>query len=169
MNNASRADDFPRYAWLDLKSEGKPQTFLNSEASEFAARPSPSDARYIAYVSDETGTGQVYLTTWPDADQKLQVSIDGGYWPRWNGDGTEMYFARGADIFAVEVSYEPLSLGRPVKLFSRPEYDDRQPYGWPAIFDVTSDGQRFLVTELVLDETLKPGIAIIQNWSNSIK
>ena len=57
----------------------------------------------MAYVSEESGSQQVYLTTWPDADQKLPVSLDGGMWPRWKGDGTELFFASGNDIFAVEV------------------------------------------------------------------
>ena len=123
----------------------------------------------MAFVSDESGTGQVYLTTWPDAGQKLPVSIDGGFWPRWKADGTELFFAHRNDIYAVEVFYEPLRLGRPTKLFSRPELDDRQPYNWPATFDVTADGQRFLVTERVVDENLDPSIAIIPNWAAALE
>ena len=156
-------------AWLDLTDDKGPQAFLTGEAAEFAGRPSPADHRFIAYVSDESGTGQVYLTTWPEADRKLPVSIDGGFWPRWKGDGSELYFAIKNDIYAVDVKYDPLSLGRPVKLFSRPEYDDRQPHGWPATFDVTADGERFLVTELVTGEQFDPGIAIIQNWASSLE
>jgi serine/threonine protein kinase len=156
-------------AWLDLNGETSPQLFLASEAAEYAARPSPADHRYVAYISEESGVGQVYLTTWPDAGQKLPVSIDGGFWPRWKADGTELFFAFENDIFVVEVSYEPLRLGRPTKLFSRPEYDDRQPYGWPATFDVTADGERFLVTELLDDANLEPSIAIIQNWGASLE
>jgi hypothetical protein len=73
----------------------------------------------------------------------LPVSVDGGFWSRWKADGLE--------------------------LFSRPENDDRQPHGWPATFDVTADGERFLVTELVLDENIDPTIAIIPNWSASLE
>jgi Tol biopolymer transport system component len=156
-------------AWIDLSSGGKPQAFLTGAAGEFAARPSPADPRYVAYVSDESGTGQVYLTTWPDADQKLQASIDGGFWPRWKGDGSELYFASGNEIFAVAVAYDPLRIGRPTRLFSRPENDDRQPFGWTATFDVTFDGDRFLVTDLVLDDKMEAEIAIIQNWSPDLE
>jgi len=158
------ANDKQDIAWLDLTAEAKPRSFITGSAAEYAARPSPADQRYVAYVSDESGDDQVYLTTWPDADLKLPVSIDGGVWPRWKGDGTELYFAIGNDIFAVAVSYDPLQLGRPQKLFTRPEHDDRQPRGWPATFDVTADGQRFLVTELSDDDTMEPRIAIIPNW-----
>ncbi len=155
-------------AWLDLKADATPQRFLAGDAAEYAARPSPADPRYVAYVSEESGSRQVYLTTWPDADQKLPVSLDGGMWPHWKGDGSELYFASGNEIFAVAVDYEPLHLGNPQMLFARPEYDDRQPFGWPATFDVTFDGQRFLTTELVVDESADPSIAIVQNWAAAL-
>jgi Tol biopolymer transport system component len=155
-------------AWVNLSSDPDPQLFLGGAAREYAARPSPSDSKYVAYVSDESGTDQVYLTTWPDADRKLAVSIDGGNWPRWKGDGSELYFAQADEIFVVDVTYDPLQLGEPRKLFSRPEYDDRQPFGWPAIFDVSLDGERFLMTELVVDPTLRPRIAVVENWSAAL-
>jgi len=155
-------------SWIDLTKDDDPHPFLTGEAAEYGARPSPVDDRYIAYVSEESGVGQVYLTTWPDADQKLPVSIDGGFWPRWKGDGTEIYFAFKNEIYAVEVQYDPLRLGSPVKLFDRLENDDRQTMGWPASFGVTADGQKFLTTELVVDEKQEPSIAIIQNWAASL-
>ena len=155
-------------AWLDLTKESKPQRFLSGAAGEYGAQPSPADKKYVAYVSDDSGAIQVYMTTWPDASQKLPVSVAGGAWPRWKGDGTELYFARENDIYVVSVTYDPLRLGRPQKLFSRPEQDDRQPFGWPATFGVTSDGQLFLTTELAPDENLNPQIAIIENWAHSV-
>lgn len=155
-------------AWMNLESNSKPQRFLAGAAREYSARPSPADRKFVAYVSDESGTDQVYLTTWPEADRKLAVSIDGGNWPRWKADGSELYFAAGNEIFAVKVSYDPLQLGEPQRLFARPEHDDRQPFGWPAVFDVSPDGQRFLVTELVIDSSLRPSIAIVENWSAAL-
>jgi hypothetical protein len=127
------------------------------------------DRKYVAYVSDESGTAQVYITTWPDVDQKAPASIEGGVWPRWKGDGTELYFAHNNEIYMVSVSYDPLRLGRPQKLFSRPEDDDRQPFGWPASYDVTANGERFLTTEMALDENLDPRIAIIENWAQTVE
>jgi len=156
-------------AWLNLLSKSKPERFIQGAAREYAAMPSPANREYVAYVSDESGSDQVYLTTWPQADRKFPVSIDGGNWPHWKGDGTELYFAHGNEIYAVDVSYEPLSLGQPRSLFSRPEYDDRQPYGWPSVFDATRDGQRFLTTELADDESLDPRIAVVENWAAELE
>jgi len=155
-------------AWLDLSGESSPQRFLSGDAAEYDARPSPTDIRYVAYVSDESGETQVYLTTWPDAGQKVLVSIEGGVWPRWKGDATELYYAWDNYIYAVSISYEPLGVGRPQQLFARLERDDRQPYGWPATFGVTPDGERFLTTEVVQDASLDPRIAIVENWARSM-
>jgi Tol biopolymer transport system component len=155
-------------AWLDVSTGSTPQRFLAGAAAEYGARPSPVDSRYVAYVSDESGDLQVYITTWPDADQKLPVSIGGGLWPRWKGDGTELYFALDDKIYAVPISYEPLGVGRPRELFTRLERDDRQPYGWPATFGVTPDGERFLTTEIVQDDSLDPRIAIVENWAQTM-
>ena len=154
-------------AWVDLTGESDPKRFLSSAAAEYGAVPSPINHKYIAYVSDESGRHQVYLTTFPDADVKLAVSVDGGLWPRWKGDGSELYFADGGDIFAASVTYDPLRITSPVKLFSRPENDDRQPFGWPATFEVTADGERFLVTDPVKRENAEPLIAIIPYWAAS--
>ena len=165
---ATGANKMQDVAWLDLTRESKPQLFLGGAANEYGARPSPADGRYIAYVSDESGALQVYMTTWPEADQKLPVSIEGGVWPHWKGDGTELYFAHESGIFAVDVMYDPLRLGRPQLLFSRPDHDDRQPFGWPSTFGVTSDGERFLTTELAPDQNLNPQIAIIENWADTV-
>ena len=164
-NGANKKQDV---AWLDLSNGSAPQRFLSGAAAEFDARPSPVDTKFVAYVSDESGENQVYLTTWPDADQKLLVSIEGGVWPRWKGDGTELYYAYDDRIYAVAISYEPLSVGRPVELLTRLERDDRQPNGWPATFGVTPDGERFLTTEIVLDESLDPRIAIVENWAQTM-
>ena len=152
-------------AVLDLETRSDPVRFIAGAASEYGANPSVADPRYVAYVSDESGDNQIYLTTYPDAEYKIVVSIDGGCWPRWKGDGTELYFAKGNEIYAVDVSYEPLRVGTPAVLFSRPDYDDRQPFGWPALFDVTRDGEGFLTTILMTDEDHEPGIAIVDNWS----
>jgi Tol biopolymer transport system component len=164
---AKGADGSQDIAWLDLEEGAKPKIFLATAAREYAARPAPQDPHYIAYVSDESGKDQVYLTTWPDAERKWSVSIEGGCWPHWKGDGSELYFALANEIYAVTVSYDPLELGRPRKLFSRPEYDDRQPFGWPASFDLTRDGKLFLTTDLVVEGELNPHIAIVENWQST--
>ena len=45
------------------------------------------DGRWVAYVSDETGSDEVYMRSFPDGAQVQRVSSSGGNHPRWRGDG----------------------------------------------------------------------------------
>ena len=154
-------------AWYDLEAGGEPHPFLNSDAAEYAARPSPAMPGIVAYVSDESGQAQVYLTSWPTPGRRWVVSAPGGNWPRWKGDGSELYYAQGAEIYAVKVNYDPVQISPPQALFTRADPDERQPFGWPAVFDVSADGERFLDTELVASSAEKPIIAVVPQWDRA--
>ena len=51
------------------------------------------DGRWLAYVSDETGSSEVYVRAFPDVNSgKWQVSTGGGVMPMWAHDGRELYY-----------------------------------------------------------------------------
>src|SRR5207237_6390962 len=50
------------------------------------------DTKWLAYASAESGTWQIYVISFPAADQKRQVSTAGGSQPRWRHDGRELYY-----------------------------------------------------------------------------
>jgi Tol biopolymer transport system component len=62
------------------------------------------DGKWLAYTSNESGTFQVYVMSFPVGDLKLQISTDGGGQPRWREDGKELYY-RALDnrIMAAEI------------------------------------------------------------------
>ena len=73
------------------------------------------DGRWMAFVSDESGNSEVYVTTFPEPARRWQVSTDGGTFPRWSRDGSELFFASAAgDLFVAEVagSGETFTVGR---------------------------------------------------------
>jgi len=119
------------------------------------------DGRYLAYVSQSTGRHEVYLTRFPAGDGKWQVSVGGGVLPRWDGNGRRLFYAHDYDILEVEVASgaEP-RLGMPKKLFTR------KPLVAPGAsgFDVTADGQRFVVFQSAEEREFEPTIAVVQNW-----
>jgi Tol biopolymer transport system component len=81
---------------------GQSRTILATEYDENSPALSP-DGRLLAYTSGASGDGQVYVTTFPEAGGKWQVSLDGGGRPTWSPDGRELfYFAKGK-IFSVAV------------------------------------------------------------------
>ncbi len=46
------------------------------------------DGKWVAYASNETGKWEIYLTSFPDARGRWQVSSGGGEQPRWRGYGS---------------------------------------------------------------------------------
>jgi Tol biopolymer transport system component len=106
------------------------------------------DGKWLAYSSDESGgVFQVFITSFPGGEQKLQVSKDGGGQPRWKSDGKELYFRSLAnEVMAVDVTLgaKP-SAAVPHMLFggflgSQTSQDPRR-HQW----NVIPDGQRFLM------------------------
>jgi eukaryotic-like serine/threonine-protein kinase len=154
--------------WLDisvmpLSGERKPTPFLRLNGMEVAPQISP-DGSLIAYQSDESGHDEIYLKKFPGGEGKWQVSVDGGDWPRWNGRGDRLYYVGRDNLMEVTVSTHPgVTLGTPVRLFTREPAQLYVPFGWPEGFDVTPDGQRFLLMKKVPQQSAS-GIAIVQNW-----
>jgi Tol biopolymer transport system component len=70
---------------------GKPEVFLQTPADERTPSFSP-DGRWLAYVSDESGTFQVYVRAFPDKGGKWQISNSGGWLPMWSRNGHELFF-----------------------------------------------------------------------------
>jgi Tol biopolymer transport system component len=98
------------------------------------------DGRLIAYVSDESGRREVYAAAFPGPGGKWQVSQNGGAEPRWRGDGTIL----------------PLFQLRSM--------------GWWWHYDVSKDGQRFLVDTALPDTSSSSSeIALILNWPELLK
>jgi len=71
--------------------DGVTQPWLETPAREFSAEFSP-DGKWIAYVSDETGTGQVYVRKFPGPGGRWAVSTEGGLTPVWSRDGGTVFY-----------------------------------------------------------------------------
>jgi len=167
--------DLERSTWdihyYELGEDGLPtgesKAFLATDETEYGARLSP-DGRYVAYHSWESGQIEIYLKRFPGGEGKWQVTIDGGNWPRWSEDGSELYFMKDTDLYVVPVQAEPsLSLGTPRVLFPRSTDSRTMPFGWPDAFDVSPDGEGFLIAEPVRDRD-EPGgpegLVVTENW-----
>ena len=129
-----------------LSASGSKLTpFLTTKTSETNGQISP-DGNWVAYASNESGDWEIYVTTYPTAAGKWQVSRGGGTEPRWRGDGKEMfYIGAGSTLMAVPVTSDgTFAAGNPTPLF-RTQF--RAPVSSTDLFsyDVTKDGQRFLV------------------------
>jgi serine/threonine protein kinase len=135
---------------------GEPTRLLNSKRSERNGQFSP-DGKWVAYASDESGTWEIYVTSFPGAAGKWQVSRGGGSEPRWRGDGKEIfYIAPSGMLMAVAVNGETtFATGQPAPLF---QVRGRAPISSTDVFtyDVSKDGKRFLVNRYVKPEHVPP-------------
>ena len=151
---------------LPISGDGQPSPFLQSEFNERQAQVSP-DGKWIAYTSDESGTPEVYVQTFPNPGSKLRISTGGGSQPKWRRDGRELfYIATDRTLMAVGVkpgaafeaaAPEPLFATRTLTVT-----DFRSHYV------VTADGQRFLINSL-LEETAATPITFVVNWTAGLK
>jgi Tol biopolymer transport system component len=135
---------------------GEPTRFLTSKGSESNGQISP-DGKWVAYASDESGNWEIYVTSFPSAAGKWQVSRGGGTEPRWGGDGKEIFYIgpRGM-LMAVPVnSASAFVTGTPAPLF---QVYGRAPISSTDVFtyDVAKDGKRFLVNRYVKPEHVAP-------------
>ena len=135
--------------------------FLQTRFTEGSARVSP-DGRFVAYRSNESGQDNIYVRSFPDGAGKLQISPSGGIQARWAKDGTELFYVEGDTLMAVSVSTENgFRAGSPRPLFRHGGFGVQ-----PATnFDVSADGQRFLVVESVGEAAEEQqAIHVIENW-----
>jgi serine/threonine protein kinase len=117
-----------------------------------------------AYASNESGRWEIYVTSFPEAHGKWQVSNTGGDQPRWRGDGKELfYLSTDSKIMAVPVKTgSNFDAGTPAALF---QANPREMFATSELFsyDVSSDGQKFLVnTQLKTEMT---PMSVILNWT----
>jgi Tol biopolymer transport system component len=141
---------------LPLFGDRKPFPFKQTTDSENWAAFSP-DGKWVAYSSTEAGDPEVYVSPFPPvaSPRRWLVSKGGGTQARWRRDGKELYFLspdRTIVAAAVTVHGADFEVGAMEPLFAI-----RLPYGQYHAFDVTADGQRFLVNTLVT----QPGSSVI--------
>jgi hypothetical protein len=143
---------------LEVSSVGeeKSRVFQPSNGNQVNGMISP-DGKWAAYASDESGTWEIYVTTFPGAEGKWQVSRGGGKEPRWRADGKEIfYLAPGGMLTAVSVStINSFATGTPTPLF---QFHGRAVISSTDVFsyDVSKDGKRFLVNRYVKPERIEP-------------
>ncbi len=153
--------------WYMSAADGQLKPFLQGQSSVRNAQFSPA-GRWVAYSSNETGNWEVYVSSFPIATSKWQVSRGGGEEPRWRRDGKELFYLSGeGKMMAATVGTgSNFEAGPPVTLF---QTQRRQPISAQDFFsyDVTADGQRFLINSK-LDTPNAAPLSIILNWASEM-
>jgi eukaryotic-like serine/threonine-protein kinase len=155
----------PRSIWyLPLHGDRKPARLKPSPFYLGQARLSP-DSHWIAYASGESGNVDVYIENFPESRGKRQISIGGGYHPRWRHGGKEIFYLnQDGALMAVPLNGgSNLEPGTPLKLFQT-NLTVSESIG----YDVTADGQRFLMAAPPKNSAASP-ITVVVNWIEQLK
>jgi serine/threonine-protein kinase len=144
---------------------------VQTPANEMSAEFSP-DGRWLAYVSNESGRNEVYVQPFPGPGERRLVSNNGGEQPAWSPEGRELFYVQrdaGAPprLLAVRVTAAPaFEASVPQTLFEHPDLA----IAWGRSYDVSRDGQRFLIA-LTKDRSTDRAPAqmiFVQNWSDEL-
>jgi Tol biopolymer transport system component len=162
----STFDDYDLFRVALTDPDAKSEKIVDTPKWSWGGQVSP-DSRWLAYMSDESGEFQVYLTPYPQGGGRWQVSVEGGGWPRWRGDSKELFFMGNDGIYTVTVDAEPaLRISPPTRLITHVKVNAAP---WQDHFDVSSDGQRFyLVAAAGDDSDARPNLVFVQNWVKEV-
>jgi Tol biopolymer transport system component len=130
-------------------------------AAEQEARVSP-DGRWVAYVTDASGTSQVVVQPLPGPGAKVQVSIRGGTEPVWSRDGRRLFYRSEGKFRVADVSETPT-----FHVVSQTDFMDDTYLPLPvphANYDVTPDGRKLLVLK-----GNQPEILVVHDWAAEVK
>jgi Tol biopolymer transport system component len=160
--------------WLWASGDKSDSRALWTSAEEENEGELSRDGRWLAYTA---GRGfrnrQIYVQPYPALDRRESVSPGGS--PAWRNDGRELYYVQNASqdgplkirVMAVPIETRPtLTIGRPTMLFEGPFRIDGPFRG----YDVTPDGQRFLMVRAVEQPPARiTHMALVQNWTEELK
>jgi len=146
---------------------GEPTPLIATQTPESMARVSP-DGKWIVYMSN-SGQWEVYVRPFVapgvgalPAGPVIQISANGGGFPKWSADGTEIYFQTGTTLAAARIEISngvfrpvaPVPLGIPIASFG----------GWSP----NKTGQKFLLAPPLDQGALTP-ITVVTNWEATLK
>ena len=152
------------------QGEGRVRSFLATPADENSPAFSP-DGHWIAYVSNVDGTFQVYVSRYPSGENTRRISRTGENirGPLWSRDGKEVFYQteQGRKLWVVPVVTEPeLAIGDAQMLFEGSflgSGDSGHSY------DVSRDGQRFLMVRVDEQDRRVSELVVVQNWFEELK
>jgi len=147
----------------DLNSHRRSELFKRDY--QYSSTSLSRDMKYMAYLSDETGQFDCYVTEFPEPNHVVRVSTSGGDPIVFSKNTDELFYRNDAKFYQVSYTTEPgFDVNEITELF---EGDYLNVSGIE--MDVSADGDKFLLLKSV-DEDFDPHrLNIITNWFEEFK
>ncbi len=157
--------DFSGHIWsLQMDSSGSLQRLTKSPFLEWGAQFS-TDGQWVTYTSDEQKQYDVYVIPYPPTGETVQVSTEGGEAPLWSQSSKELFYRNGRKWMAASFTTSPtLSFEVPRVLFEGNYLNIRG-----VEYDVSPDGQRFLLLKPIEDSSPRTQLNVVTNWFDELK
>jgi eukaryotic-like serine/threonine-protein kinase len=156
------------HVWfLQVGDDRKARPFLQTSFNEGGPVFSP-DGRWLAYVSDESGRSEIYVRPFPGPGGKVQISTEGGTEPVWARNGRELFYRNGDKMMATAIQMKPVFAAAKPKLLFEGHYETSM-YAFEPNYDVSPDGQRFLMIKASEQESAPTQLNVVLNWSEELR
>ncbi|MFB3110397.1 MAG: protein kinase, partial [Gemmatimonadales bacterium] len=145
------------YAEPAADTTTRPLFLANSHQAQASFSP---DGQWLAYLSRESGSNEVWVRAFRGPEQRWQISTGGGSRPTWAHSGRKIFFAAATrSLMVVDVTTTPtFSFGSPRELFANADY---------LAGAVGKDDDRFLMVKRSLAGQRE--IVIVLNWFEELK
>jgi hypothetical protein len=155
-----------RSAWmLTPGSPGNPPGRLLTDRGNNEDMQYSPDGRWIVYTGDISGRAEIYVARAPDLSNPIMISINGGSRPLWAKNGRELFYRENDSVMRVPVDMaHDFHAGKPERLFSGNFSGESH----DVAFDVTPDGQRFILVKSDEGAVLSK-LTLVQNWFTQLK
>jgi serine/threonine-protein kinase len=166
MDDPSTGSDI----YILTAGDRQPRPLIRTKFFEGSPKFSP-DGKWIAYASNESGQSEVYVVAYPGPGPTIQISSNGGTDPVWRHDMRELFYRNGDSMMAVDVAVHPTLQPEKPKQLWQGRYDAGAGSSCgmtgpsSANYDVSRDGQRFLMIRDLASPVECKRLQAVPNWA----
>ena len=153
---------------LPLAGGRKPEPLLANNQFDQANPVFSPDGKYLAYVSNETGRNEVYVTPFGQGSGKWLISTGGGTLPVWARSRKQLFYRESGNIMGVDVTTQPVFSASTPRVIVPVAVTAPLSNGLEN-FDVTPDGKHFLVHQQSIEAGQSLQINVVLNWIEQLR
>ena len=161
--------------WKLSVDDRETQSLYDAPGTMYPGAELSPDAEWLAYGAGPNAiASDIYVEPFPPTGSRRRISQDGGLWPLWSPEGSELFYrpitGLGGTLKSVDIVTEPAfafsnEQTLPVEGFNVvPQYRD---------YDMSPDGERLLMVfpaeQPDTGEPARPQINIVLNWFEELK